>query len=89
MTECTSQEWGDFLIKYKFYHTEGRKEYFSDLCSPLIAKHIFGYDWNRNIIAGDTLAMVRYHDNIHKTYYINKKTTAPTKKQEIIERKRK
>lgn len=61
MIECTPEEWSEFLSQYRCYGTEGRKNYSSDISAPLVHKSS-----NTNEILG----MVRYHDNIHKTYYI-------------------
>lgn len=69
MIECTSDEWSDHILQYpNAYATQGVREG-SDSISSMIHKNEFG----------EPIAKVRYHDDIHKTFYINKTVTPPVK----------
>jgi len=69
MIEVTADEWAEHLAKEKCYHREAGPLVSSDH-SRMQTVAIAGYDLKQNIISGPVLGEVRYHDNIHKTYWL-------------------
>jgi len=63
--EATADEWADFVSKFIYHHTEGPRE-MTDSHTSLLTK-----------ADGQPVGKVRYHDNVQKTYYINKAAEPP------------
>lgn len=70
MIEVTADEWAGFLAPLKVYGTDPGPH--PGDAGRLQHRLIRGYDQKQNIISGDIVGEVRYHDNIHKTYWIDK-----------------
>lgn len=65
--EATADEWAEFCIQFDYHNTEGRMEA-GDADYPLITV---------DNVTGNAVGKVRYHDNVHRTYYINKEMQPP------------
>lgn len=65
--EATADEWADFVSQFIYTNYEGPPE-MSDRHTSMLSK-----------ADGQLVGKVRYHDNVQKTYYINKAAEPPKK----------